>query len=93
MLPMPTNARSWFVAYLRSGGASEEEIEESIDALAEEEGTFLMLTGGAAGVCALTDAINGDFILSFGECHLVNAISVIAYEVYGFKKIKQGELC
>ena len=91
-LPLPTSARSFFVAQLRESGASDETIEGVIEQLAEEEGLFLMTQGGSAGIAQIQDSgATEPYIISFGDCSQLGEISRLAFEVYGFNRQFEGE--
>lgn len=95
MLPLPTSARSFFVALLRWEGASEEEIEDSIESLAvcDEAAQYLMVQGGAAGVAELVIDGNCTTTIAFGECDDVLKVYEIARDVYNFTKVERSLLC
>lgn len=94
MLPLPTSARSFFVALLRWEGASEEEIEDSIDTLVEVDAAaqYLMLQGGRAGV-AQSQYEDEPVTVTFGECDDVLKIYEIARDVYNFCQVERSLLC
>lgn len=92
-LPLMTSARTFFVAYLRNGKFSDEHIEAVIDPLAEEEGLFLMLQGGAAGIAQLQDTDASEpYVLSFGSCDQLGEMATLAFDVYGFDRRFEEEL-
>lgn len=84
MLPLPTNARSWFMAYLRNAGVAEEELEETFEyEYSSEDGEFLLLQGGSAGVAAIA-GLDDTMVYAFGDLEVVNVIHDIAVKVYKF---------
>lgn len=94
MLPLPTSARSFFVAMLRWEGTDEEEIADSIESLAamDEAAQYLMVQGGTAGIAQLDDE-GSSITVSFGECDDVLKIYEIARDVYNFTNVERSLLC
>lgn len=94
MLPLPTSARSFFVAMLRWEGTDEEEIADSIESLAalDAPAQYLMLQGGKAGV-AQSQYEDEPITITFGECDDVLKIYEIARDVYNFTNVERSLLC
>jgi hypothetical protein len=94
MLPLPTNARSFFVAMLRWEGVDEEEIADSIESLAamDDDAQYLMVQGGTAGIAQLDEG-DSSITVSFGECDDVLKIYEIARDVYNFTNEARSLLC
>lgn len=86
MLPLPTNARTFFTAYFRSLNVTDEETLQSLvdsaindKQLAQVE--CLITQGAAAGIAQVE---GDDITILFGDCRILREVCDIARDVYNF---------